>query len=233
MDDERVSDGHCEALSHVPLFPLPNVVLFPRAVLPLHIFEERYKAMVADALASDRQIAMALLRYGWEKNYHGRPPLEPVVCVGTILNHERLPDGRYNLLLQGHTRATLVHEAGGPTQNYRRARLQVLAEPAVMEIDLSNERVRLTSIFGDEPFSRLPLGQRFLQMLASPIPTADVADLAAFNLLENVCLKQKLLAEPDARCRVRKVVCALEALRPVLQASLPGGVGAAGQLNNN
>jgi hypothetical protein len=49
----------------VPLFPLPNVVLFPRAVLPLHIFEERYKAMTADVLAGDRLIAMALLRPGW------------------------------------------------------------------------------------------------------------------------------------------------------------------------
>src|SRR5437588_1726053 len=86
-------------LSSVPLFPLPNVVLFPRAVLPLHIFEERYKAMMAGTLGGDRQIAMALLKSGWEKNYHGKAALEPVVCVGRILTHERLPDGRYNFLL--------------------------------------------------------------------------------------------------------------------------------------
>src|SRR5260221_6462218 len=92
-------------LSAVPLFPLPNVVLLPRAVLPLHIFEERYKQMTADVLRGHRQIAMALLNRGWEKDYYGRPAIEPVVCVGTILSHERLPDGRYNFLLQGHTRA--------------------------------------------------------------------------------------------------------------------------------
>jgi Lon protease-like protein len=216
MDDDCVAGGACEALSDIPLFPLPNVVLFPRAVLPLHIFEERYKAMVADALEGDRQIAMALLRPGWETNYYGRAALEPVVCVGTILNHERLADGRYNLLLQGHTRATLVEEAACPTPSYRRARLAVLRESPVMEIDLSNERVRLTSIFSEEPFAGLPLAQRFSQMLSSTIPTSDVADLAAFHLLENICLKQKLLAEPDPRCRVRKVVGALEALRPLL-----------------
>src|SRR5436189_3401156 len=84
----------------VPLFPLPNVVLFPRAVLPLHIFEERYKVMTADALAGRRRVAMALLKPGWEKNYYGRPAIDPVVCVGEILTHEQFPDGKYNFLLQ-------------------------------------------------------------------------------------------------------------------------------------
>src|SRR5437588_12763063 len=104
MDDSTQKRG---ALSAVALFPLPNVVLFPRAVLPLHIFEERYKSMTADVLQGSRQLAMALLKEGWEKNYHGRPEIEPVVCVGTILTHERLPDGKYNFLLQGHTRARI------------------------------------------------------------------------------------------------------------------------------
>ena len=90
-----------------PLFPLPNVVLFPRAVLPLHIFEDRYKAMITDALRGNRLIAMALLKPGWEQNYYGRPEIHPVVCVGTLLTHEKLPDGKYNLLLQGHTRTGL------------------------------------------------------------------------------------------------------------------------------
>src|SRR5438105_7782889 len=97
-------------LSAVPLFPLPNVVLFPRAVLPLHIFEERYKVMTAEALAGERQVAMALLKPGWEKNYYHRPAIDPVVCVGTILSYELLADGKYNFLLQGHTRARVVRE---------------------------------------------------------------------------------------------------------------------------
>src|SRR5579862_5209492 len=100
-------------LSAVPLFPLPNVVLFPRAVLPLHIFEERYKAMTVHALGGDRLIGMALLKSGWEKSYYGRAAIEPVVCVGRILSHERLPDGCYNFLLQGVARAKVVGEVGG------------------------------------------------------------------------------------------------------------------------
>src|SRR5439155_576777 len=82
-DHDRPSDpssGPSYVLSSVPLFPLPNVVLFPRAVLPLHIFEERYKEMTAEALAGDRQVAMALLKPGWEKDYYHRPVIEPVVC---------------------------------------------------------------------------------------------------------------------------------------------------------
>src|SRR4051812_37931477 len=103
-----------ETLAEVPLFPLPNVVLFPRAILPLHIFEERYKQMTEDALASRRLVAMALLKPGWEKTYHQKhTPVDPVVCVGYIMQHERLEDGKFNFLLQGQMRARIVRESCG------------------------------------------------------------------------------------------------------------------------
>src|SRR5947209_5720417 len=153
-------------LTAVPLFPLPNVVLFPRAVLPLHIFEERYKVMTADALDGDKQIAMALLQSGWEKNYYERPAIEQVVCIGTIVSHERLPDGKYNFLLQGHSRAIIEREVPRDDSTpYRRADLRLLVEPPLMEIDLSNERLRLTALFGDDLYSAIPLGRQFMQML--------------------------------------------------------------------
>ena len=85
----------------IPLFPLPNVVLFPNVFLPLHIFEERYREMVADALAEDRIIGMVLLRPGWEDDYEGRPAIYPVGCAGLITHAERLADGRFNIVLQG------------------------------------------------------------------------------------------------------------------------------------
>ena len=78
----------------LPLFPLPNVVLFPNVFLPLHIFEPRYRAMVKDALASDRIIGMVLLRPGWQHDYEKRPPVYPVGCSGVITHVEPLPDGR-------------------------------------------------------------------------------------------------------------------------------------------
>src|ERR1041384_3715325 len=83
------------------LFPLPNLVMFPHVVQPLHIFEPRYREMLEDALASDRLIAMALLAPGWEDDYHGRPALYPTACLGRVTTSHRLEDGRYNLLLEG------------------------------------------------------------------------------------------------------------------------------------
>ena len=85
----------------IPIFPLPNVVLFPNVFLPLHIFEPRYRQMVDDALKGDRIVGMVLLRPGWEGDYEGRPPVYPIGCAGVITHAERLPDGRFNIVLRG------------------------------------------------------------------------------------------------------------------------------------
>jgi Lon protease-like protein len=108
----------------LPIFPLPNVVLFPGVFLPLHIFEPRYREMVADALASDRMIGMVLLRPGWQHQYEGRPPVYPVGCSGVITHVETLPDGRYNIVLRGVERFRILEEDDG--RSYRRA----IVEPA-------------------------------------------------------------------------------------------------------
>ncbi len=201
----------------VALFPLPNVVLFPRAVLPLHIFEERYKMMTAHALEGDRQIAMALLKAGWEKNYYHKPEIEPVVCVGTILTHERLADGKYNFLLQGTTRARVLRELGN--EPYRLAELEPLRETNAMEIDLEEERQRLTSLFGRAPLASTRAARQFRELLEGPLTTADIADLVAFNFLEDVELKQSLLGDADVKRRVRRTIEALERKQPALHLS--------------
>ena len=85
----------------IPVFPLPNVVLFPSVFLPLHIFEPRYRRMVDDALSGDRIIGMVLLKPGWEGSYEGHPAIYEVGCAGLITHAERTEDGRYNLVLRG------------------------------------------------------------------------------------------------------------------------------------
>jgi Lon protease-like protein len=110
----------------LPLFPLPNVVLFPNVFLPLHVFEPRYREMVTDALASDRLIGMVLLRPGWEREYEGRPAVFPVGCSGVITHVERLPDGRYNIVLRGVERFTLLGE--DHDRSYRRGIVEPLVE---------------------------------------------------------------------------------------------------------
>jgi len=193
-------------------------------VLPLHIFEERYRAMMADSLRGNQLIAMALLKSGWERDYYSRPQIEPVVCVGQILTHEQLPDGNYNLLLQGISRAAIAREIRDEDRLYRCAHLQPLIESPVMEIDLVDQRHQLMEIFNRRFRHGSALARQFRQMLSSPLSTADIADLVAFNLLEDVPLKQSLLAETDVVRRVGRVIAALESIALVKPAiSVPIG----------
>jgi Lon protease-like protein len=201
-----------------PLFPLPNVVLFPRAVLPLHIFEDRYKAMMRHALAGDHRIAMALLKPGWEKNYHQTPAIEPIVCIGRILSSERLPDGKYNLLLQGEYRAEILSESI-TEDRYRLAEMQTLAAPDVMEIDLVHLRQRLAAMLGGSQLAESSCGCTIQRILSSTLGTSDAADLIAYTVLENVNLKQSLLAERDPIRRVNRLIGALEMSLPMLEAA--------------
>ena len=122
----------------LPLFPLPNVVLFPNVFLPLHIFEPRYRAMMADALTSDRLIGMVLLRPGWERDYEGRPPVYPVGCSGVITHVEQLPDGRYNMVLRGLDRFRIVEE--NDDLAYRRAIVEPVPERPVSDSDQRSVR---------------------------------------------------------------------------------------------
>jgi hypothetical protein len=86
----------------VPLFPLPNAVLFPGVPLPLHVFEPRYREMVRDVERSEgRLIGMVLLRGEWRRDYYGSPEIYPVGCAGRMVSVEPLADGRYNILLHG------------------------------------------------------------------------------------------------------------------------------------
>ena len=94
----------------IPVFPLPNVVFFPRMPLPLHIFEPRYRAMVRDAARGARLIGMALLRGDWQQDYYGRPPIFATGTVGEMVHVEELPDGRFNIVLRGLREYTIVRE---------------------------------------------------------------------------------------------------------------------------
>jgi Lon protease-like protein len=199
----------------VPLFPLPNVILFPGVILPLHIFEQRYRVMTADALIGDKLIAMALLRPGWEKNYHDRPAIEPVVCVGKIVSWEQLDDGRYNFLLRGIARAEIVREKD--SSPYRRAELSLLKETSPPEEELFCQRRRLLEMFHTDPLASLPITQQLKKIIDGSSPTALVADLIAFHVLSHIPLKQAILAETDVPRRIDRVIAALDAAVPVLE----------------
>jgi Lon protease-like protein len=131
----------------IPIFPLPNVVFFPRTYLPLHIFEPRYRRMVADAVAGHQCIGMALLKDGWEEHYYGNPPVFDIGCVGRLASVQPLPDGRYNILLQGLERFDIrQHYAEHP---YREAyiRLRVPPPDDAVSPPARGELVRLTQAY--------------------------------------------------------------------------------------
>jgi Lon protease-like protein len=118
----------------IPIFPLPNVVFFPKVYLPLHIFEERYKTMIIDALHGNQKIGMILLQQGWERDYYGAPPVHHIGCIGKIEAHEKLPQGRFNILLRGLSRFEIIDFV--QDEPYRIARVRLLDDdPLLLETD--------------------------------------------------------------------------------------------------
>jgi len=115
--------------TRIALFPLSNVVLFPRVKTPLHIFEPRYRALMRDVLESDRRIGMAVVRPEHQADMAGDPPIFPIGCGGEITEFQQRPDGRYDLVLLGIWRfRVLEEEARTPDRLYRVARVQPLDE---------------------------------------------------------------------------------------------------------
>ncbi len=130
-------------IQELPIFPLPNVVFFPHTVLPLHIFEPRYKQMVADALEGNRQIGMALLQPGWERRQDESPEVFNTGGMGLITQYEHLEEGRYNILLSGRHRYRIMEFIRETP--YRVARVRLLDEmmPSSQEMnEISTELVR-------------------------------------------------------------------------------------------
>ena len=116
--------GAATTSTRLSIFPLPGVVLYPGLQLPLHIFEPRYRALVSDALARDRRIAM-IQPQGREEG----APLFQVGCVGKIGQFEALDDGRYNLVLEGEARFRILREIDAATA-FRQVEAELLTEPA-------------------------------------------------------------------------------------------------------
>lgn len=199
------------------LFPLPDLVMFPHVMQPLHIFEPRYRALLNDALDGDGLIAMSLLAPDWEADYERRPALLPHVCLGKVVTHQRLPDGRYNIMLLGSKRARIVQEAPakGP---YRTAEVEIVEEhySAQGDADRSDLHAELTRRFQQA----LPLPNELKQagpvhdLLASELPLAVLTDLVSFALPLDARLKCELLDEGDVDRRARMLLRALGSSLP-------------------
>ena len=116
-----------EDLGAVPLFPLPNVVLLPAGVIPLHVFESRYCSLVEHALGSNQLLALPQLAPGWEAEYHAEPAIHQIFGLGRIVEHERLDGDRFNILVEGLARVRLLTESLH-TEGFREARVTLVKD---------------------------------------------------------------------------------------------------------
>ncbi len=210
----------------VRLFPLPNLVLFPHVMQPLHIFEPRYQAMFREAMASDRLIAMALLRPGWEADYEGRPPIYSMACLGRVAAHHRLADGSYNLLLSGLARVEVVRELP-PCKPFREAEA-LLREDIYPHVSLeaANE---LRRRFREAVRKVLPdlvkVHGEVAPLMENAAGLGVLTDLVGYMLDIPLVDKQALLAEPNVH---RRAELLLAHLAHAAQDTSPASAGATG-----
>jgi len=191
--------------STIPLFPLPNVVLFPNVCLPLHIFEPRYREMVANTLDADRIIGMVLLRPGWEGEYEGRPAIYGVGCAGLVTHAERLDDGRYNLVLRGLQKFQVTEE--DHSRRYRMATIEPILEP-VADADrtvIAAERRRLEALLVPQP-----AGRGVDPKMPPSMPDEELVNALAQYLDLEVVEKQALLERDGLVERCRSLIDLLE-----------------------
>lgn len=190
------------------LFPLPNVVLFPHAVLPLHIFEPRYRQMTEDALATDRLITIVQIRpdADWTNPYE--PEIEPVACVGRILEYERLPDGRFNFLLVGKKRVRILEELP-KSRLYRQARVQIM-DDLYPPTSVDALRVELIRLFNEVSQRAQAIDPEMTRLLGSEIRLGPLTDIIGHSLGLPASLKQNLLAEARVEHRARGLINILE-----------------------
>jgi Lon protease-like protein len=188
----------------IPIFPLPNVVLFPNVFLPLHIFEPRYRKMVDEALGGDRIIGMVLLRSGWERDYEGRPPVYPIGCAGVITHAERLPDGRFNIVLRGMEKFHIVGE--DTSRIFRVAHVAAMPESLseAARATIREERRRLEVLLvpqsDDARDTKVP----------SAMPDEDLVNALAQYLEFEPVEKQALLERDGLLERCRSLIELLE-----------------------
>lgn len=191
----------------VRLFPLPNLVMFPHVVQPLHIFEPRYCAMLDDALADDKLIAMAMLEPGWEGDYLQRPPIVPIVCVGRVVSHTREGDDRHNILLLGMRRARVVRELP-PAHAYREADVVLLDDQYGFVSQPERDRLKQQLATGFR--THLPqnpmVQEQYGRLVSSDVPLGVLTDIMAFSLDLGLRDKRELLEELNAERRAIRLL---------------------------
>ena len=195
----------------IPLFPLPTTVFYPNTFLPLHIFEPRYRSMVADALEGEGKIGMILLKAGWEKDYHGTPEIMTIGCVGKIERHSQLPEGKYNILLSGLHRFRILQEIEGKL--YRQAQVELLEEINNQDLTVDSLSIKKQMIENMKQYLRnISDGEKVEQALdmESCVSLAQFVDRIAYHFDLPASKMQEFLEEQDVQKRANTLHSMIE-----------------------
>ena len=195
----------------LPIFPLPDITFFPHTVLPLHIFEPRYRSMISDSLARNRKLAVVGLKPGYEDNYEGKPAVHAIAGAGEIVRCERLATGRFNVLLKGERRVRIDREVPSDTL-YRLVEATVLddvgdggSRAAALTSEIKGRCRRVLNAVGRS-------SPRLEAALSSSQSPAILADQIASALIPSPPLRQRLLEETDVEQRLRLLLTSLDRL---------------------
>jgi len=198
MPDDRDLEALRDFDGVARLFPLPNFVMFPHVLKPLHIFEQRYRQMTEDAINSNRLIALVLLKPGFEKEYEGQPPIHEMACLAHIVNDQRVQDGKFNILVRGLCRLKLETEVPN-AKLYRSARGKPLCDPVHDDDPVIRSEIAKSALrWLHAATSILP---QFQQVLNTKLPLGVLCDVLTFALPLPVEVKQQLLSELDIEAR--------------------------------
>jgi uncharacterized protein len=195
----------------LPIFPLPDLTFFPHTVLPLHVFEPRYRAMIHDCLARDRRLAVVGLKPGYEDTYEGKPAVHAVAGAGEIVQCERLATGRYNILLKGDSRVRIERELPADTL-YRMTEATPLADVGEDGPDVPGLMKEIKARCGLVLKAVDRASARVEEAIGSAAAPGVLADQVASALVPSPALRQRLLEELDVERRLRLVLAALDRL---------------------
>ncbi|MEO6599302.1 MAG: LON peptidase substrate-binding domain-containing protein [Polyangiaceae bacterium] len=214
-------------LANLPVFPLPNVVLFPDALLPLHIFEPRYRELVREVLSGRKLMGIARLKPGFEEDYEGRPPVFDVCGVGQVVDSVERADGRYDLTVRGIARARIVEELP-PLRSFRQMHLEELIDGFSDAGVTSAWQRKLISLWATLA-PHLPESVRDLRALTRGAEGPGAyADRLAAALVGDPDGSQRLLAETDPAERLRLLT---QKLQQVHDSVAPPSLGRRTDLN--
>lgn len=195
----------------LPIFPLPDLTFFPRTLLPLHVFEARYRAMVTDCLSRDRRLAVVGLKPGYEASYEGKPPVHAITGVGRIVQWERLPTGRYNMLLRGECRARIDREL--PTDTlYRMVAATPLEDTGADGPAVAALTARVKARCGQILTAVGRSGAELQESLGALEDPAELCDQVASALVPAAAVRQRLLEELHVERRLEALAVALDDL---------------------